>query len=116
MPPVARAGPDQTVKAGRKVDFNASQSSDNVGIVSYVWDFGDGTTGTGKTTTHTYPNPGTYTVKLTVTDAAGNSSTDTVTITVEKDPFPSGIIGTIAAIGITAIIIIYLRKIRRKRY
>jgi PKD repeat protein len=38
--------------------------------VSWVWDFGDGTTSTEQNPAHTYVNPGAYTVSLT----AGNSS------------------------------------------
>lgn len=33
---------------GVSVSFDASDSFDNIGIVSYEWDFGDGTKGTGK--------------------------------------------------------------------
>jgi parallel beta-helix repeat protein len=83
--PVADAGSDQTVVEDTTVSFDAGGSNDNVGIVSYEWDFGDGTTGTGITVTHTYTEPGTYSVTLTVTDAAGNSNTDSITITVERD-------------------------------
>jgi len=83
--PVANAGPDKLVVEGNVVSFYAGGSSDNRGIVSYEWDFGDGTTGTGITLTHTYTEPGTYTVTLTVKDAAGNSQTDSITITVQKD-------------------------------
>ena len=82
--PVANAGSDRTVVEDTTVSFNAGASSDNVGIVSYEWDFGDGTTGTGLTVTHTYTQPGTYSVLLTVRDAAGNSNTDTITVTVKK--------------------------------
>jgi hypothetical protein len=39
----------------------------------YVWSFGDGTYGTGKSVRHTYTVHGTYYVVLTVTDAYGNS-------------------------------------------
>ncbi len=35
---------------------------------SFVWDFGDGSLGTGVTTTHTYTQSGIYNVTLTVTD------------------------------------------------
>ena len=80
--PVANAGPNQTVNVGATVNFDASSSTDNVGIISYAWDFGDGTTGTGKTTTHAYTGPGTYTARLTVQDQAGNNATATVTATV----------------------------------
>lgn len=54
------------------VSFNASCSSDPDGsVVSYSWDFGDGSTGTGPTPSHTYWSPGFYTVTLTVTDNSG---------------------------------------------
>ena len=48
-------------------------------IVSAVWDFGDGTTGTGwPTASHTYTAPGSYTVTVTVTDSNGATATFTV--------------------------------------
>ena len=89
--PVANAGSDRTVVEDKIVSFNAGDSSDNVGIVSYNWHFGDGTTGTGITVTHTYSKPGTYTVTLTVLDAAGNSNTDSISVTVNKDTDGDGI-------------------------
>ena len=90
-PPVANAGQDQTVNVGETVTFDAGESSDNVGIVSYEWHFGDGTTGTGATSTHTYTSPGTYTVTLTVKDAEGNSHMDEGVITVLRDTDGDGI-------------------------
>ena len=112
---VADAGPDQTVKAGETVSFDAEGSTDNVGIVSYEWEFGDGTTGTGITTTHIYTEPGTYTVTLTVRDAAGNSDTHSITITVEAPPveaFPLWIVGVaVATIAIaTAATAVFWRR------
>jgi len=80
--PVADAGLDQTVVEDIVVSFDAGGSSDNVGIVSYEWDFGDGTTGTGLTVNHTYAEPGTYNVTLTVTDATGYEDTHSITSTV----------------------------------
>jgi parallel beta-helix repeat protein len=101
--PAADAGTDRTVNVGATVNFDAGGSSDNVGIVSYEWDFGDGTTGTGEKTSHTYTNPGTYTVILTVKDAAGNSATRSITITVlSTEAFPPWILGIFAAIAIAA--------------
>lgn len=81
--PTADAGFNQTVENGTTVSFNASGSSDNVGVVAYDWEFGDGSTATGLTPTHTYKSLGTYTTVLTVTDDAGNTATDSVTVTVE---------------------------------
>ena len=37
---------------------------------AWVWDFGDGSAGNGRSTVHTYPVPGTYTVTLDVSAAA----------------------------------------------
>lgn len=65
------------------IHFNASESYDPDGsIVSYYWDFGDGTNATGMIVNHTYPDNGNYTVKLTVTDDDGASAiaTDVKTI------------------------------------
>jgi len=82
IPPVASAGPDQTVTEEMPLTLDASPSSDNVRIVSYEWDFGDDTTGTGMIVTHTYADPGNYSVTLTVMDDAGNNATDSAAITV----------------------------------
>jgi PKD repeat protein len=101
------------------VAFNASDSNDPDGnIVSYFWDFGDGTnaTETDPITTHTYTEPETYTVTLTVTDNDELTDTITKSVTIKKAP-PSGIPLEIyvAAAGLIAIIVIaiafyYLRK------
>jgi parallel beta-helix repeat protein len=88
--PVANAGQSQTVTQGASVTFSASSSTDNIGIVSYVWDFGDGSHGSGMTTTHTYSSAGTYTARLTVQDPAGNAAAAIVTIVVQApQPTPS---------------------------
>jgi len=81
--PVAEAGADQTVDEDTTVSFDASGSSDNIGIVSYQWNFGDGVgTASGSSPTYIYPEPGTYTVTLTAADAAGNTSLDSLVVTV----------------------------------
>ncbi len=111
--PVANAGQDQIVKVGETVTFDASNTTDNVDIVSYEWDFGDETTGTGVTTTHMYTSPGTYTVTLTVKDEAGNTATHRITITVlAAEAFPIWTVGVaVAAIAIaTVAIAVFWRK------
>ena len=58
--------------SGSSVAFDASASADRDGtIASYGWTFGDGSTGTGRTTSHSYAGTGTYPVQLTVTDNKG---------------------------------------------
>lgn len=66
-----------------EVAFNASNSTDDVAVESYLWDFGDGSpTSTEMAPTHTFVTQGSYEVSLTVTDGEGLSNTQTVTIVV----------------------------------
>jgi PKD repeat protein len=67
--------------------FDASASTG--AIVSYAWNFGDGSTGTGVRPTHTYPVAGVYNVTLTLTDTHGvqqSSSPQPVNVIVAPDP------------------------------
>lgn len=60
--------------------FDASSSSDpDSQIVSYSWQFGDGTTGSGRQAAHSYDLAGTYGVVLTVSDAYGTRVSTSVT-------------------------------------
>ena len=65
-----------------RCSFDASRSTDDVGITSYAWTFGDGLSAstTQPKTTHRYPGPLTYTVILTVTDAGGLTSSTSMTV------------------------------------
>jgi outer membrane protein OmpA-like peptidoglycan-associated protein len=60
------------INFGGMVDPNASMP------ISYMWDFGDGTTATGMNVSHTYSKPGTYTATFSATNCGG---TDTKPIT-----------------------------------
>jgi PKD repeat protein len=71
-------------KINETVTFNASTSYDQNGtIVSYEWDFGDGTTGTGEIATHQYLESGVHQVDLTVTDNTANNDTYTSNVEVK---------------------------------
>jgi parallel beta-helix repeat protein len=90
-PPVAEAGPDQTVDEGATVQFNGSSSMDNLGIASYLWSFNDGTgdiTLDGCFQNHSFSIGGIYPVELNATDAAGHWSVDSMTVTVRSDTEP----------------------------
>jgi glucose/arabinose dehydrogenase len=70
QPPIASftAIPNPTI-VGSPVAFDASGSSDPDGnIVSYAWDFGDSTGGSGDTVSHSYLTFGTFNATLTITD------------------------------------------------
>jgi PKD repeat protein len=87
--PVADAGGPYSGVVGSPITFNGSGSMDLDGtIMSYLWNFGDSTTGTGVSPTHTYTIPGNYTVILTVTDNDSliNSNSTTVSINVSGPP------------------------------
>ncbi|MBD0257857.1 MAG: endo-1,4-beta-xylanase [Cytophagales bacterium] len=62
-------------------DGSASADADNEPL-TYEWNFGNGTTATGKTAAYTYTLPGTYTATLTVKDTYGAVGTATATVTV----------------------------------
>ena len=74
------------------VALNGSASNDPDGtIVSYAWNFGDGTTGSGATASHSYP-VGVFTVSLKVTDNLGLFVTSTRSISVTGTPAsPTGL-------------------------
>jgi subtilisin family serine protease len=64
--------------SGTTCSVNASGSSDDAGIVSYSWTWGDGTSSPSASSamnSHGYPKKGNYTVVLTVKDAAGLTGT-----------------------------------------
>ena len=81
-PPVAHISADETYQAfvNDLLEFDGSKSYGQSGadIISWDWDFGDGTSANGKTVSHSYKTAGTYTITLTVTD--DNDKTDEKTV------------------------------------
>jgi len=71
-----------TVLTNEQISFDASNSYDPDGTISYNWDFGDGNTATGVTVSHAYSDNGSYSVTLTVTDNAGATDSAHATKTV----------------------------------
>ncbi len=88
LSPTADAGSPSSIDQGALASFDASGSSDNLGIASYKWVFGDGTSGAGVTTSHAYVTPGGYIATLIVWDYSGNSATATVQVTVQDTQAP----------------------------
>ncbi len=84
QPPIgAIAGPAGAISEGDSATFSASGSLDpNGSIVGYIWDFGDGTSGSGVSVTHTFAQDGVFTVRLTLTDNDDLTSTTTFSVTV----------------------------------
>ncbi len=63
------------------VTFDGTLSCDPNGrIISYLWDFGDGSGGRGPVAAHTYEEDGVYVAQLTVFDERGTSSSCSLTV------------------------------------
>lgn len=87
--PVASFTFSAPTEQGTAILFDGSASTDSDGtIVSYAWDFGDGTTNTGATVHHTYSRAGTFSVVLRVTDNRGQSGSTTRQVIVAASTNP----------------------------
>jgi PKD repeat protein len=68
-PPSADGGNDRTGHMGQSMLFSAAYSSDpDNDVLTYKWDFGDGSLGSGVRTHHSYDEVGDYRVELIVSD------------------------------------------------
>ena len=68
--------------SGLACTFDGRTSTDDKGITSYAWNFGDGQTASGSLVNHTYSSGGTFTVSLTVRDGANQSDVESKSVTV----------------------------------
>ena len=84
MPPVIIMTTPTLMQVGVAEYFDAMASYDNVGIASYLWEFGDGSKSNMPRQSHAYTGAGNFVVILTVTDYAGNASARTITVTVKE--------------------------------
>ncbi|RXJ73301.1 hypothetical protein CS022_09895 [Veronia nyctiphanis] len=74
-----------TVTTNKLTATFTDQSTDDKGVVSRQWDFGDGTVSSVASPTHQYTEDGDYTVTLSVTDKEGLNSEISKTISVKGD-------------------------------
>ncbi|WP_162558687.1 PKD domain-containing protein [Robertkochia solimangrovi] len=68
------------------VAFSSNGSFDDIGIVSYAWNFGDGGSSTAPNPSHNYLSAGNYTATLVVTDGDGLTDTEQIGISVTAPP------------------------------
>lgn len=64
------------------IQFIGENSVDSESVLTYSWDFGDGSTSTMMNPIHTYLHDGTYTIQLTVTDHDGLTDSTSIELTV----------------------------------
>jgi PKD repeat protein len=118
-PPLAGCGGDITWEATRELLFNSSSSDPDGNIISYFWDFDDGTNSTESDPVHIFEDEGIYNVKLTVYDGQYWDS-DSITVIVEKpkaaeEDLSNFVYGTLLFIFIVIFIII-IAFIRQMKY
>ena len=88
IPPrvLAVNGPS-SAETGESLTYTASvNEGEATQPLTYRWDFGDGSTGSGQTASNTYQESGTYTVTFTASNEAGEDSQTLTVDVVEVEP------------------------------
>jgi PKD repeat protein/uncharacterized protein YraI len=86
QPPMAVITALAEARPGQDILFDASQSQGPNPIISYAWDFGDGTTANALNVHKVYNTGGLYNVILTVTDSQGLQSSANHQINIVPEP------------------------------
>ncbi|XP_038613906.1 dyslexia-associated protein KIAA0319-like protein homolog isoform X2 [Tachyglossus aculeatus] len=110
-PPVARiAGSVVITLPTDTAELDGSKSSDDKGIVSYLWTRDEGSPAAGEVLKNSDHHPilflsnlveGTYTFHLKVTDAKGESDTDRTTVEVKPDPRKNNLVEMILDVNVS---------------
>jgi PKD repeat protein len=79
----------------RPVQFNASANDPEGEPLTYSWNFGDGTTGSGPNPTHTFTSAGAKSVSLTVSDPHTSAPVRTKTVQVNTPPTAAFTVATL---------------------
>ncbi len=89
--PVFTSAPSATPNpalVGDTVTFGVAVTDNNPGTLTFAWDFGDGSSGTGAAPTHVYTADGTFTAVVTVTNKFGKTASGNVAVVVNPVPTP----------------------------
>lgn len=85
-PPTAVISGPAEASVGEIVRFDGSNSTSEIGITNYSWDFGDGKRGQGPVVENIYISPGTYQVTLVVVDKIGQRGSANQQINIIAQP------------------------------
>ncbi|XP_054115104.1 dyslexia-associated protein KIAA0319-like protein homolog isoform X2 [Callithrix jacchus] len=110
-PPIAKITGNVVVTLPMSTaELDGSKSSDDKGIISYLWTRDEGSPAAGEVLNHSDHHPvlflsnlveGTYTFHLKVTDAKGESDTDRTTVEVKPDPRKNNLVEIILDINVS---------------
>lgn len=107
--PVASVGGPYAGTEGTAVALSLSGSDADGDALTYSWDLGDGTTGTGSAppTSHVYDDNGSYNISLTVDDGRGGTNTATTTATIANAaPTLSSMTGPTQATAVNTAVVV----------
>jgi len=92
VPTVGSINTPDTLETGESGNFNATieNQQDATKPVTYTWDYGDGSTGSGVSTSHEYSSTGQYTVFFTASNEGGADSSR-ASVQVVRPPQPAQI-------------------------
>ncbi len=85
IPPAIDSGPSylpQPAVINQDVNFSVSASDPDGDTLTYSWDFGDSTSGSGSSPTHQYTTAGIFTAQVTVDDGRGGTAQGSVDVSV----------------------------------
>ncbi|MBP7868115.1 MAG: PKD domain-containing protein [Acidobacteria bacterium] len=77
-----------TGATGETLSFSAAAVDPDGDPVTFLWNFGDGSTAQGSPATHAYSAPGSFTVRVDARDKWGWTDTRTGTVTVSGNAYP----------------------------
>ncbi|KAM6219406.1 dyslexia-associated protein KIAA0319-like protein homolog isoform 1-T2 [Rhynchocyon petersi] len=110
-PPVAKITGNVVITLPMNTaELDGSKSSDDKGIVSYLWTRDEGSPAAGEVLNHSDHHPilflsnlveGTYTFHLKVIDAKGESDTDRTTVEVKPDPRKNNLVEIILDVNVS---------------
>ncbi|XP_073089721.1 dyslexia-associated protein KIAA0319-like protein homolog isoform X1 [Manis javanica] len=110
-PPVAKISGNVVITLPMDTaELDGSKSSDDKGIVSYLWTRDEGSPAAGEVLNHSDHHPilflsnlveGTYTFHLKVTDVKGESDTDQSTVEVKPDPRKNNLVEIILDVSVS---------------
>jgi len=89
-PVVQSVGGPDTLETNESGTFKASINEEADEPVTYTWNFGDGSSGSGLLADHSYSSTGRYSIRFRARNENG-SDTDTISVTVVPPPQPASI-------------------------
>jgi parallel beta-helix repeat protein len=122
-PPIAIAGGDMEIRVGEQVLLDASNSTDNYGIMNYTWSIriNEGEIQLhGQVLYYSFDEEGEFNVTLLVTDVAGNQARDWLLVKVTNGvpgipPFLWWIVLIVASVLVSVIILVIVKRRRGRK-